>query len=133
MMGIELQINMIVEMTKISHRLGEFFPTRVTQPRVQVFFFLADCEREQGWRADDVAGGADATPLHARPQPNHGKHGKGAYRVEQKTLAKFSDACSVRADRLCIGSPRLVGGRKAGKFKHARIFSHHAVPSTSYF
>ena len=31
----------------------------------------------------------------------------------QKNLAKFSDTCSVRADGLCIGSPRLVGGRKA--------------------
>ena len=36
------------------------------------------------------------------------------YRVEQKNLAKFSDRGSVRADGLCIGSPRLVGGRKAG-------------------
>ena len=36
------------------------------------------------------------------------------YRVEQKNLAKFSDTCSVRAHGLCIGSPRLVGGRKAG-------------------
>ena len=31
----------------------------------------------------------------------------------KKNPAKFSDTCSVRADRLCIGSPRLVGGRKA--------------------
>ena len=29
-----------------------------------------------------------------------------------KNLAKFSDRCSVKADGLCIGSPRLVGGRK---------------------
>ena len=36
------------------------------------------------------------------------------YRVEQKNLAKFSDTGSVRADGLCIGSPRLVGGRKSG-------------------
>ena len=36
------------------------------------------------------------------------------YMVEQKNLAKYSDTCSVTADRLCIGSPRLVGGRKAG-------------------
>ena len=35
------------------------------------------------------------------------------YRVEQKNLAKFSYKWSVRADRLRIGSPRLVGGRKA--------------------
>ena len=49
------------------------------------------------------------------------------YRVEQKNLAKFSDTCSVRADGLCVGSPRLVNGREGGKFKHARIFWHHAV------
>ena len=36
------------------------------------------------------------------------------YRVEQKNLAKFSDTCSVRADGLCIGSPRSVVGWKAG-------------------
>ena len=36
------------------------------------------------------------------------------YRAEQKNLAKFSDTFSVRADGLRIGSPRLVGGRKAG-------------------
>ena len=35
------------------------------------------------------------------------------YRVEQKNLAKLSDTCYVRADRLCIGSPRLVRGGKA--------------------
>ena len=44
-----------------------------------------------------------------------------------KNLAKFSDTCSVRADGLCIVSPRLVGGRKAEKFKHARMFLRHAV------
>ena len=32
----------------------------------------------------------------------------------KKNLAKFSDTCSVRADGLRIGSPRLVSGRKAG-------------------
>ena len=37
-----------------------------------------------------------------------------AYRVEHKNLAKFSDTCSVRTNGLCIGSPRLVGGTKAG-------------------
>ena len=36
------------------------------------------------------------------------------YRVEQKNLAKVSDTWSVRADELCIGSSRLVGGKKAG-------------------
>ena len=50
-----------------------------------------------------------------------GTIGKGATEVflhlitgsSKKNLAKFSDTCSVRADGLCIGSPRLVGGRKA--------------------
>ena len=32
----------------------------------------------------------------------------------KKSLAKFSDTCSIRANGLCIGSPRLVGRRKAG-------------------
>ena len=45
----------------------------------------------------------------------------------KKNLAKFSDAVSIRADGLCFSSPRLVGGRKAGKLKHATIFLHHAV------
>ena len=53
------------------------------------------------------------------------------YRVEQKNFAKFNDTCSVRAYELCIGSPRLEGGRKAGKVKHARIFLHHAVDVSS--
>ena len=44
------------------------------------------------------------------------------YRVEQKNLAKFSDTCSVRADGLCIGSPRLVGGRKAGNSNVQEFF-----------
>ena len=44
------------------------------------------------------------------------------YRVEQKNLAKFSDTCSVRADGLCIGSPRLVGGRKAGNSNMQEFF-----------
>ena len=38
----------------------------------------------------------------------------GTYKDEQKNLAKFSDTCSIRAGRLCIGSPRLVGRGKAG-------------------
>ena len=44
------------------------------------------------------------------------------YGVEQKNLAKFSDTSSVRAERLCIGSPRLVGGRKAGNSDMLEIF-----------
>ena len=52
----------------------------------------------------------------------------GMYRVEQKkNLAKFSDTCSVRADGLCIRSPRLVGGRKAGNSNMEDFFLHHAV------
>ena len=49
------------------------------------------------------------------------------YRVEQKNPAKFGDTCSVRADGLCIGSPRLVGRERAGTFKHAGIFLHDPV------
>ena len=45
-----------------------------------------------------------------------------SYRVEEKNLAKFSDTFSVRADGLCIGSPRLVGGGEGGKFKQARVY-----------
>ena len=40
-------------------------------------------------------------------------------------LAKFSDTCSVRADpadALCIGSPRLVGGRRAGNSNMQKNF-----------
>ena len=40
----------------------------------------------------------------------------------KKNLAKFSDTCSVRADGLCIGSPRLVGGRKAGNSNLQEFF-----------
>ena len=36
----------------------------------------------------------------------------------------FSDTCSVRADRLCIGSPRLVGRRKAGISNMQEFFLH---------
>ena len=44
------------------------------------------------------------------------------YRVEQKNLANFSDTCSVRANGLSIGSPRLVGGRKAGNSNMQEFF-----------
>ena len=37
--------------------------------------FFADGEREQAWRADDVPGGEDAPPLHARPQSRNWQHG----------------------------------------------------------
>ena len=40
----------------------------------------------------------------------------------KKNLAKFSDTCSVRADGLCIGSPRLVGVRKAGNSNMQEFF-----------
>ena len=44
------------------------------------------------------------------------------YRVEQINPAKFSDTCSMRADGLCIGSPRLVGWRKAGNSNLQELF-----------
>ena len=40
----------------------------------------------------------------------------------KKNLAKFSDTCSVRADGLCIGSPRLVGGKKVGNLNMQEFF-----------
>ena len=40
----------------------------------------------------------------------------------KKNLAKFSATYSVRADGLCIGSPRLVGGRKAGNSNMQEFF-----------
>merc|ERR1712117_876655 len=45
-----------------------------------------------------------------------------AYRVEQKVPAKFSDTCSVRADGLCIGCPKLVGSSKAGNSNMQELF-----------
>ena len=42
--------------------------------------------------------------------------------LSKKVPAKFSDTCSVRADGLCIGSPRLVGGRKAGNSNVQEFF-----------
>ena len=44
-----------------------------------------------------------------------------------KNLAKLSDTCSVRADGLCIGCPRLVGRKKAGNSNRLEFFLHHAV------
>ena len=49
------------------------------------------------------------------------------HKGQAKNLAKFSDTCSVRADGLCIGSPRLVGERKAGNSNMQEFFLHHAV------
>ena len=40
----------------------------------------------------------------------------------KKNQAKFSDTCSVRADGPCIGSPRLVGGRRAGNWNMQEFF-----------
>ena len=55
------------------------------------------------------------------PQSDPGKEGGESYACmnkctgpSRKNLAKFSDTCSVSADEMCIGSPRLVGGRKEG-------------------
>ena len=42
--------------------------------------------------------------------------------LSKKVHAKFSDTCSVRADGLCIGSPRLVGGRKLGNSNMQEFF-----------
>ena len=39
-----------------------------------------------------------------------------------KNLVKFSDACSIRAYGLCIGGPRLLGGRKAGNSNKQEFF-----------
>ena len=44
------------------------------------------------------------------------------YRAEPKNLAKFCDTCSLRADGLCIGSPRLAGGWKARDAKMQEFF-----------
>ena len=46
------------------------------------------------------------------------------YRVEQKNLAKFSDTGSAKARGLYIGSPRLVGGRKAGNLNMQKNLRH---------
>ena len=40
----------------------------------------------------------------------------------KKNQAKFSDTCSVRADGLCIGCPRLVGRRKAANSNMLEFF-----------
>ena len=42
------------------------------------------------------------------------RHDRSFTRSSKKILLKFSDTCSVSANGLCIGSPRLEGGRKAG-------------------
>ena len=47
--------------------------------------------------------------------------------MSKKNLAMFNDTCSVGADGLCIGSPRLVGGRKVGNSNMAKKNFHHAV------
>ena len=51
-----------------------------------------------------------------------GHHVNKVQGLAKKNLAKFSDTCSVRADGLCIGSPRLVGGRKAGNSNMQEFF-----------
>ena len=48
---------------------------------------------------------------------NNSVHG-----VEQKNLAKLSNTCSVWADGLFIGSPKLVGGRKVGNSNMQEFF-----------
>ena len=49
-------------------------------------------------------------------------HLTGCTGSSKKILAKFSDTSSVRADGLCIGSPRLVGGRKTGNSNMQEFF-----------
>ena len=44
------------------------------------------------------------------------------HRVEQKSFAKFSDTCSVRAGGLCISYPKLVGSMKAGSSNMQELF-----------
>ena len=52
--------------------------------------------------------------LHVQERLQNNSQKQAFYRVEQKNLAKFSDTGAVMADWLCIGSPRLASGRKAG-------------------
>ena len=52
---------------------------------------------------------------------------------QAKNLAKFSDTCSVRDDGLCIGSPRLMGGRKEGNLNMQEFFLHGTVISLHHF
>ena len=60
-------------------------------------------------------------------------HALGSTGSSKKNPAKFGDTCSVRAEGLCIiyilklSWPRSVGRKRAGKFKHAGIFSHDHV------
>ena len=49
------------------------------------------------------------------------------YRVNKKNLSKFSDTYSVRADGLCIGIPKLVGGWKAGNSNVQDFFCAHCT------
>ena len=51
----------------------------------------------------------------------------------KKNLAKFGDTCFVRADWLCMGCPRLVGGRRAGNSNMKEFFLHHAVLARHVF
>ena len=44
------------------------------------------------------------------------------YSVEKKNQVKFSDTCSVMADGLCTGCPRLVGRRKAANSNRLEFF-----------
>ena len=42
--------------------------------------------------------------------------------LSKKNPAKFSDTCSVRADGLCIGCPKLVGSKKAANSNMQEFF-----------
>ena len=97
-------------------------------------------QRRLGERRRGVGGGhqPDARP-HAAPQgaqddevgrivPRQNLPGglRALILWSEKVLAKFGEGSSVVA----VGSiccPRLVGRRKAGKFKHVQILLHNAV------
>ena len=51
-----------------------------------------------------------------------GIHSNISLQVQAENLAKCSDNCSIKADGLCIGSPRLVGGRKVGNSNMQEFF-----------
>ena len=65
-------VGLNANLTKSSPWLRKFVPLYVTQLKSNST--LADGEREQAWR-DDVPGGEDAPPLHARRQPRNREHG----------------------------------------------------------
>ena len=51
--------------------------------------------------------------------------------MSKKNLAKLSDTCFIRADGLCIRSPRLVGGRKARNSNMQEFFAPCCMDSAN--